>query len=291
MIPGLGRGLAGGLTSTLYRYAWAIDLAALDSSDFSPGNAGTDFPWCDTSRQTVTQVSSGVLVEKIEAKAEQYASLLGWPRPFYAGGSADEDQIPIDICSGTDSSNPIPDGALSQVHKFLTLVLTINSRHTVAGRPAALPRALLFDVGDDDSSPSNGRYGLWRNFPPQWINGVEVGTGVVNEVKGNRNTKTGLYDPATATEAQLASERDTPLSITWDLSMGEPYSGGPLAPMDPDGVSFYFDALPRDEATGWAIPNGTNEGTDYSVIFHGFIMGQDVPGEIELPVNITRPVL
>ena len=111
-----------------------------------------------------------------------------------------------------------------------------------------------------------------QSYPPQYINGVQVGTGSNGAVSDSkRSTTTGLYTIANgASEAEVSSERDTPLTITWDLSLDSD-----LATIDPDAISY----IPETEASP----------SDYSVTLHGVILGKDVPGPDILPVQISSP--
>lgn len=213
---------------------------------------------------------SGALVN------EQAASVFGLSKSGVfsdsANGFADGD-LSLNLNSGTplDTSN-----------RYITLACTIHTKK-IDNTDADIPNYLnMYYYG---LGPNGGPLaaGSGTNFLPSHINGVETGTDRdVNfdqiSVVANRSATSGLFNSGAE---NMASERDKPIYITWDIFNDyRMFNGlGSTSSNDfhPLGFYFGFSDSPSNNKTSGVMGGTALSGNEYSVTLHGMILGSIVP--------------
>lgn len=167
-------------------------------------------------------------------------------------------------------------------NRYITLLCTIHS--TKADMSAAdIPNYLnMYYYG---LGPSGGvlAAGSGTNFLPSHINGVETGTDRdVNfdqiSVVANRSATSGLFNSGAE---NMASERDKPIYITWDIYNDYRMFNGLGSTSNnnfhPLGFYFGFSDAPSINKTSGQMTGTALSGNQYSVTLHGMILGNIVP--------------
>jgi len=257
-------------TGPAYEYSFAMDFSKLTADDVNMGqSATTNFPLTTLNSRMISVADShilsggdGILYELADGQAN--IGNLGFPMP----GSGQLDETFIKPSFTSHSQNGIPDGSISTVYRYVSLVMTYHSVNSEGTSVANYNTGGYMEIEDSDGNKYghtefHGDKGGAKDYP-RWINGVNISIGFDTSV---RNRYSGMLTSGT-------DEFDKPMTFTWDMldAVDTASYDALTGPIDPAELRYF------------------HSGGQVAITIHGIIISKSVPGEVTLPIHTSRPV-
>lgn len=266
-------------TGPAYEYSFAMDFSKLTAENVDmSNNTNTRFPFVSGTNRMISTADSHILKQGslppgsgvgdgllFESVSGQSVGLLGFPATDATADDTDETWIEPSFSSY--SGVGIPNGSLSPIYRYLSMVITYHSENSAGDDTSIFNREGYLRIGGADGklygyTEFHGDKGGGKDHP-RFINGVNM-VPIDNSV---RDVGSGLLVSGT-------TEFDTPLTLTWDM-------------MDAVGAGLYSAFTEAIDPAELTYHQGNSQS---SFTVHGFIFSSSVPGEVTLPIHTSRPV-
>ena len=262
-------------TGPAYNYSFAMDFSKLTTDDINVGTTvNTNFPSVTNTSRFISVADADVLaggdgilleMKTVEAGGNVNGGNIGFPGIDNAADADDETLVKSSFTSS--SSDGIPNGSISDVYRYVSLVLTYHSQNSLGASLTDDNITGAFEIHDAAGNKYGGGQfhgdkGGGKDYP-RFINGVDIS---VDFASSGRDGTSGLLTSGT-------DEFDIPLTLTWDMEDAVAASGfsALTGPIDPAEMKYQLG------------------GGQQAVTFHGFVFSKQVPGAVTLPIHTSRP--
>ena len=262
-------------TGPAYEYSFAMDFSKLTVDDVNVGTTvNTNFPSVTATNRFISVAAAdvlaggdGILLEMSDVSS--FGGNIGFPGIDNAVDATDENLVKLSFTSS--SSDGIPNGSISDVYRYVSLVMTYHSQNSLGASLTDdnnIGTLDIHDAGDPQKKYGGPHFhgtdkGGSPHDYPRFINGVDI---TVDFDSSGRDRSSGLLTSGT-------DEFDIPLTLTWDMADAVALSdySALTGPIDPAELKYQLG------------------GGKMAVTFHGFIFSKQVPGAVTLPIHTSRP--
>ena len=262
-------------TGPAYNYSFAMDFSKLTTDDINVGTTvNTNFPSVTATNRFISIADAdvlaggdGILLEMNDTNTN--GGNIGFPGIDNAVDATDENLVKSSFTSS--SSDGIPNGSISDVYRYVSLVMTYHSQNSLGASLTAdnnIGTLEIYDAADPQKKFGGAHFhgtdkGGSPHDYPRFINGVDI---TVDFASSGRDKTSGLLTSGT-------DEFDIPLTLTWDMLDAVAVSGfsALTGPIDPAEMKYQLG------------------GGKMAVTFHGFVFSKQVPGAVTLPIHTSRP--